>query len=69
MDDFVPNSPKKYKYFYEENTELNKTFLYETQQQDPIIRQLLLWKRYKNFPLPTPSLTIRSNKGLLHYFF
>ena len=40
--------------------------LYETQQQDPILRQPQLWKRYKN--PPTPSLTIRANKGLHHYY-
>ena len=40
---------------------------YETQQQDPVIKQLILWKRNKNFP-STPSLTIRANKGLLHYY-
>ena len=65
MDGFVPKSQTLYNYFYE-NTEFKETFLYEMQQQDPIIRQLLFWKRYKNSP--NPSLTIRANKGLLQYY-
>ena len=52
MDDFIPKSPNLYNYFYEEQTETNDTLLYETQQQDPVSRQLLLWKQYKNFPQP-----------------
>ena len=67
MDDFIPKSPTLYNYFYAEQTETSDKLLYETQQQDPVLRQLLLWKQYKNF-LPTPSLTIRANKGLLHYY-
>ena len=51
MDDFIPKSPTLYNYFYEEQTEMNDTLLYET-QQDPVFRQLLLWKHYKNFPQP-----------------
>ena len=60
-------SPTLYNYFYEEQTEINDMLLYETQQQDPVLRQLLIWKHYRNFP-PTPSLTIRANKGLLIYY-
>ena len=67
MDDFIPKSPILYNYFYEEQTEINDMLLYETQQQDPVLRQLLLWNRNENFP-PTPSLTIRANKGLLNYY-
>ena len=44
MDDFIPYSPTLYNYFYEEQTEINDTLLYETQQQDPVLRQPLLWK-------------------------
>ena len=66
MDDFIPKSPELYNYFYSEQKELNDTFFYEAQQQDPVIRQLLLWKLCKNNPSIT-SLTIRANKGLLHY--
>ena len=66
MDDFVPPSPKIYNYFYHENTTLDETLLNEAQQQDPAIRQLILWKTYT--PIPLPSLTIRANKGLLHYY-
>ena len=67
MDDFIPKSPEIYNFFYSEETELTDTLLYEAQQQDPIIRKLLLWKKYKNLP-NIPSLTIRANKGLLHYY-
>ena len=66
MNDFIPKSPELYTYFCSEQTELNDTILPETQQQDPVIRQLLLWKRYKYHPF-IPSLAIRANKGLLHY--
>ena len=53
MDDLIPKSPILFNYFYNEQTELNDTFLYVAQQQDPVIRKILLWKRYKNtFPPP-----------------
>ena len=52
MDDFIPKSSTIYNYFYEENTEINETLLHETQQQHPVIRQLLLCKQYKNLPHP-----------------
>ena len=65
MDNFIPKSPTIHNYFYEEQTEIDDTLLYKPQQQDPVLRQLLFLKQYKNFP-PTPSLTIRANKGLLH---
>ena len=67
MDDFIPESPKLYNYFYEDQTDIKDTLLYETQQQVPVLRQLLHWKQYKNFP-PIPSLTIRANNGLLQYY-
>ena len=67
MDDFIPKSPTIYKCFYQEQTEIDDKLLYNTQQQDPVLRQLLFWKKYKNFP-PTPSLTIRANKGMLHCY-
>ena len=67
LDDFIPSSPKIYIYFYHQNTILDNTLLYQAQQQDPVIRQLILWKTYKNHP-PLPSLPIRANKGLLHYY-
>ena len=66
MDDFIPKSPTLQYYFYEEQSEINDKLLYQTQQQDPVLKQLLLWKHNKNFP--TPSLTIRANKVLLHYY-
>ena len=50
LDDFVPKYPEKYNCFYSEQTEINYNLLYETQQQDPVIRQLLLWKKHKNYP-------------------
>ena len=56
MDDFIPKSPLLYNYFYREQTEINDTLLYQTQQQDPVLRNLLLWKHYKNFPQPFHSL-------------
>ena len=67
MDDFITKSPTLYNYFYEEQLEVNDKLLYKTQQQDPVLRQLLLWKQYKNLP-PTPSLFIWANKGLVHYY-
>ena len=67
MADFIPKFPKLYNYFYSEQTELNDTLLYEAQQQDPVIRQLLPWKRHINYP-SIPSITIPANKGLLHYY-
>ena len=67
MDDFISKFPNRCNYFYEEQTVINDTLLYETQQQDPVLIQLLLWKQYKNFP-PTPSLTIRANKKILRYY-
>ena len=66
MDNFIPKSPGIYNFFYDEHTEISDKLVNETQQQDPVIRPLLLWKPYKNVP-HTPSLTIRANKGLLHY--
>ena len=33
--------------FYNEQTGINDTCLCETQQQDPVIRQFLLWKKHK----------------------
>ena len=53
LDDFVPKSPEIYIYFQNEQTELSDILLYEAQQQDPVFRQLLLWKKYKNQP-PSP---------------
>ena len=44
MDDFITKSPTIYNYFHNEQTELNDTLLYEAQQEDPSIRQLLLWE-------------------------
>ena len=67
IDYFIPNSPKLYNYFHSDQTKLNDILLYEAQQRGPVIRQLLLWKRFKNYP-SIPSLTIRSNKGLLQYY-
>ena len=67
LDDFVSKSPEIYNYVYNEQTEKNDTLLYETQQQDPVIRQLFLRKKYKKYPF-NPSLTIRTNKGLLNYY-
>ena len=61
MDEFIPKSPTLYNYFYEEQTEINDTLLYQTQQQDPVLRQHLHWKHYKNLP-PTSSLTIRAKE-------
>ena len=55
MDDFLPKSPIIYNYFYEAQTEIDDKLLYDTQQQDPVIRQLLFWKKYKNLPQPLHS--------------
>ena len=57
MDDFIPKSPTLYNNFYEEQTEINDTLLYETQQQDPVFRHFLLWKHYKNSPTPFTNYT------------
>ena len=67
MDGFIPKLTTIYNYFYKEKTEIDDKLLYDTQQQDPVIKQLLLWKKYKKFP-PNPSLTIRADKGSLHYY-
>ena len=67
MDDFKPKSAEIYNFFYPATTEINETLLYEAQKQDPVIRQLLFWKRYENFS-HIPSLTIHANKGLLHNY-
>ena len=50
MDDIIQKSPDFYNYFHSEQTQLNDTLLYEAQQQDSVLRQLLLWKGYKNTP-------------------
>ena len=55
QDDFIPKSPEIYNYFYSEQTEINDTVLYEAQQQDPVIRQLLFWE--KNRPPSLHSLS------------
>ena len=47
MEDFIPMSPTFFNYFYEEQTEVNDTLLYKTQQQDPVLGQFFLWKHYK----------------------
>ena len=57
MDDFIPKSPTLYNYFHKENTKLNDTFRREMQQQDPVFRQFLIWKRHKNFPPPFTNYT------------
>ena len=49
MDDFIPQSAQIYIFFYTGITEITEALLYEAKQQDPVIRQLLLWKKYKNF--------------------
>ena len=64
MNDFIPKSPILYNYFYEEQTEINDMRLYETQQRPSSQTILTLETLQKNFP--TPSLTIRANKILLH---
>ena len=45
MDDFIPKSQILYNYINEEQTEINDMLLYETQQQDPVLRQLQLCNR------------------------
>ena len=50
INNFIAKSPTNTNYFYGEQRELNDTLLYEVQQQDPVIRQLFLWKRYVNYP-------------------
>ena len=67
LDDLIPKSQELYNYFCTEKTEINVTLIYEAQRQDPVIRQLLIWKKYKNHS-SIPSLTIRANKGLIHYY-
>ena len=66
LDDHILKSTEIYNYFYTEQTQINDTLLCNA-QQDLVIRQLLIWKHYKNHP-PIPSLTIEANKGLLHYY-
>ena len=45
---------------------MNLHFYMKHKNTDPVIRQLL-WKKNKNHT-PAPSLIIRANKGLLHYY-
>ena len=54
MNDFIPKSPVIYNYFYKEHTEIDDELLYNTQQQDPVLKQLLFWKKYKIPPPPQP---------------
>ena len=63
----MPKPLKIYNHFYSEQTELKGTLLYEAQQLDPVNRQLLFRKRYKNYH-SIPSKFILANKGLLHYY-
>ena len=44
MDDFIPKSPEIYKIFYCQQMEITDIFFRETQQQDPVLRQILFWK-------------------------
>ena len=50
LDNFVPKSPENYNCLLNEQTEKNDRLLHETEQQDPVIRQLLLWRKHKNYP-------------------
>ena len=50
MDDFIPKFLILHNHFYEEQAEINDMLPYETQQQDPVLRHLLLWKSHKNPP-------------------
>ena len=43
------------------------TKLCEAQKNDIVLRQIRDWKLYNNQPL-APTLEIRANKGLLHYY-
>ena len=62
MNDFIPKSPELYNFFYSGQTELNDTLLYEAQKQNPVIRQLLLWKRYKKSHLHSFTSYSRKQK-------
>ena len=57
MDDFISKSPTLYNYFYKDQTEIHDTLLYQTQQQDPVLRQFLIWKHYKIPPNPFTHYT------------
>ena len=60
-DDFILKSPKLYNFFYSEQAELNDTLLYEAQQQEPVISQILFCKRCKNcFSIP-PLIFVQTN--------
>ena len=48
IDDFIPESPETRNYFYNEQTEISDRFLQETEQQNPVFRQFILCKKYKN---------------------
>ena len=56
MDYFIPKSPTIYNYLYEEQTEIDDTLLYKTQQQDLVLWKLLFWKQYKKFTQPLHSI-------------
>ena len=69
MDDFIPKSPTICNYFYEEQTEIDDKLLYDTQQQEPVIRQLLLWKIIKKTPkicLPLSLLRVIFSEAHSH---
>ena len=42
LENFIPKSKEIYNYFYNKQTAINDTLQYEAQQQDPVIRQLLV---------------------------
>ena len=66
MDDYIAKTQELYNYFYEKEIEITESFSYETQQQDPVLQLIFLWKQNKKSPT-TPILTIQNNKGLPHY--
>ena len=67
MDDFIPKSRTLYNYFYEEQSEINDTLLYQTQKTRPSFETTFTPETQQKFSA-TPSLTIRTNNVLSHYY-
>ena len=53
--------------FYDEKTKITKNLIKETQNLDPVLHKVKMWKKHNNKP-HTVTIEIRGNKGLFAYF-
>ena len=53
--------------FYAKTERLTLQKLCDAQKNDIVLRQIREWKLFNNQPL-APTIEIRANKGLLHYY-